>query len=496
MLKNLIWAICVCFVVPAVSADADVHAGQQGVPVLHHAVSTKSAAAQKAFDQGLLDYYAYNVEAAEHQFYTAADFDPHLAMAYWGIAQSNASDLNIDPTDDREQQAEEAITTAQSLERYASPEERAYIEAAAQRFSSNPKAKHDQLLARYTKAMARVYEQYPSDPDAAALYGEARLYVNAAGVANGKASLTDEGRKAYAARMATLLPFFQMELQRYPMHPGLLHFYVHTADEANEQSVAVQAGITLASLNLKSEDAHLIHMPGHLFLKVGMYAQTVRIAQQSVNMDYANIDCCHPGYYSEPRYYHDHNVTFLMVALTEMGQPDAALRAAQKDGSRYLIARQLVVSKRWDDILGLQVDPKSATMEFARGLAYAAKGDKAALQATIKAIPVLPDDDAGWKASVAAMKLMLQAKTAELDDDDALALQLLTRASQQADRGDAISVSEYPTLYFYSPHMALGELAQRLHQPAVARDAYQAELKSTPNSPLALQALASLALVK
>ncbi|MBV8163621.1 MAG: hypothetical protein JOZ91_05090 [Candidatus Eremiobacteraeota bacterium] len=465
---------------------------QQAETVLHHAVTTSSAAAQAAFDKGLLDYYAYNVEAAEHEFYAAADFDPHLAMAWWGIAQANASDLNIDPTDDRDQQGEEAITKAQELEQYASPEERAYIEAAAQRFSSEPKAKHDQLLVHYRDAMAQVYQSYPNDADAAALYGEAQLYVFASGAENGKGSFTDEERRAYAARMATLLPFFQAALRRYPLHPGVLHFYIHAADEARQQAVAVGAAKTLASLQFEPTAAHLTHMPGHIFLKMGMYGETVDTARRSVDMDYANINCCHPGYYSEPRYYHDHNVTFLMVALTETGQPEAALAAAQKDGSRYLVARQLVVLKRWDQILGLESDPKSATLVFTKGLAYAAKGDRQSLQTAINTIPVASDDDAGWKTMVAAMKSTLQAQAAMLDHDDASALRLLTQAGEQSDRGDAMMVSEYPTLYYYSPHLALAQLAQHLQQPAVARAAYEAELRCSPKSPAALQGLALL----
>src|SRR5271154_4069350 len=89
------------------------------VPVIHHAVSA-TAEAQAAFDRGLLDYYAYNPEAAEHEFYTAADLDKHMAMAYWGIALSNAPNLNVPATDDRTQQARYAIQRAKSLETYAS----------------------------------------------------------------------------------------------------------------------------------------------------------------------------------------------------------------------------------------------------------------------------------------------------------------------------------------------------------------------------------------
>src|SRR5271165_3267794 len=100
---------------------------------IHHFVST-NAQAQAAFDRGLMDYYAYNPEAAEHEFYTASDLDPKMAMAWWGIALSNAPNLNVPATDDRDDQARYAIERAQLLKANASAEDRLFIDAAVARF--------------------------------------------------------------------------------------------------------------------------------------------------------------------------------------------------------------------------------------------------------------------------------------------------------------------------------------------------------------------------
>ncbi|MBV8372957.1 MAG: hypothetical protein JOY69_06825, partial [Candidatus Eremiobacteraeota bacterium] len=238
---------------PAASASPE-NAGVAGS--VHHPVTTSSTLAQEAFDRGLLDYYAYNPAAAEHEFYTAADLDHHLAMAYWGIALSNAGNLNVDNTDDREQQAVYALDQAQSLERYASPEERGLIAAAALRFSTDRKANSTTLLRNYRDAMRRLSDTYPNDADAAALYGESALYVATAGAANGKDTLTTQQRQAYVARVASVLPYFQSALSRFPNHPGLLHFFIHTADEANEQQLAVDAANRLGSFTFPAEDSH------------------------------------------------------------------------------------------------------------------------------------------------------------------------------------------------------------------------------------------------
>ncbi|MGC1985130.1 MAG: hypothetical protein WA668_07045 [Candidatus Cybelea sp.] len=136
-------------------------------PVIHHAVST-NAAAQAAFDRGLLDYYAYNPEAAEHEFYTAADLDPAMAMAYWGIALSNAPNLNVPATDDRQEQAQKAIEHARDLEANASTEDRLFIDAAAARFDDKTKAAPDALFSNYRDSLRRIADAYPNDPDATA----------------------------------------------------------------------------------------------------------------------------------------------------------------------------------------------------------------------------------------------------------------------------------------------------------------------------------------
>jgi hypothetical protein len=111
-----------------------------------------------------LDYYAYNPEAAEHEFYTAADLDPHLAMAYWGIALSNAPNLNVAPTDDRGNQAREAIRQAKADEANAIAEDRALIDAAAARFDDRTKVSAATLLVGYRDALSTSRRRIPPIP--------------------------------------------------------------------------------------------------------------------------------------------------------------------------------------------------------------------------------------------------------------------------------------------------------------------------------------------
>jgi hypothetical protein len=466
-------------------------ASAQTAPI-HHEISS-NAQAQAAFDRGLLDYYAYNPEAAEHEFYTAADLDPHAAMAYWGIALSNAPNLNVPPTDDRDKQAARAIAKAKNLEAYATPEDRAFIDAAAARFGSDATTTRSVREVAYRDALQRIATDYPHDPDAAALYAEAALYV---AVDNGAAwnAKTPAQREAFQATVAALLPYYESSIATFPDHVGLLHFYIHAAQFAGKSQRAVPAAKQLASFALPPEDSHLTHMPGHTFIELGMYPEALDVAQRSVAMDDAAFACCHPGYYSAPRYYRGHNLSFLLYALTQTGHAGEAVTVARRDGDTTAIAKQLLVAGRWQDVAALPYDKgKSATIAFARGIAAAKLGDATAAGQALAEIPAAPpgsgEADAAWTA---ALRLTLAGEIDVLAHEDAKALQSLEDASAETDRSNALDRPEIPSMYYYSPHMALAELAMRLGKPAIARAALQAELVTAPNSAAATAALAKL----
>jgi hypothetical protein len=455
---------------------------------VHHAVS-QNAQAQAAFDRGLLDYYAYNPEAAEHEFYTAADLDRHLAMAYWGIALSNAPNLNVDRTDDRAAQAREAIEQSKTLEQYASVEDRALIDAAVARFDDTSKKPAAVLLVNYRDALQKIAAAYPNDPDAATLYLESALYVAVGDESDDSAA----ARAARAANSAALLPVFQSSLARFPNEVGLLHFYIHAAQIAGRSPEAVTAATQLAAFTFRPEDSHLTHMPGHTFFDVGMYDAALDVAKRSVAMDYADFACCHPGYYSGPRYYHGHNVSFLLYALIETGHLTQAVAAARREDDPYFLAIALVAAHDWQAVLSVPyAKGKSRTIAFARGLAYAKLGDPANAETALNEIPNAAPGSPYAVAIVDATRLTLSGEIAAARHDDATALALLTQASAAAVKAQKNGGTEFPALYYYSPHMALAELAVRLGKLDIARAALHAELDASPRSPSALNALAQL----
>ena len=307
-----------------------------------------NAAAQAAFDRGLLDYYAYNPEAANHEFYTAADLDPKMAMAWWGIALSNAPNLNVPPTDDRDE---------------SSPlRDRAGEGARSQRFGGRPP-----VYRRRRGAIQRQDEGHaggvarqlsrcscgaspkptPTIPTLQRSTQKPRSIVAVGDLSENREGWTARNEQPYVKTVAALLPYFQSSLAKFPKHVGLLHFYIHAAQIANQSNAAVAAATQLAAFSFPPEDSHLTHMPGHTFFDVGMYQDALDVGQRSVAMDYAAIDCCHPGFYSAARYYHGHNVAFLLYAMIQTGHANDAVAVARRAAIPSLVARALVAAGEW-----------------------------------------------------------------------------------------------------------------------------------------------------
>jgi hypothetical protein len=480
-------------VAAAVAQQPTAANGSRPGPVIHHAVSP-TAGAQTAFDRGLLDYYAYNPEAAEHEFYTAADLDPSMAMAWWGVALSNAPNLNVSPTDDRDEQARYAIERAKGLEAGASAEDRLLIDAASARFDGKTKASPAALLVNYRDALRRIAEAYPDDPDAAALYAEAALYVAVGDLSERREEWTTARWAAWTGTVAALLPYFQSSLSKFPNHVGLLHFYIHAAQLAGRSKVAVGAATQLAAFTFPDEDSHLTHMPGHTFFDVGMYQEALDVGQRSVAMDYAAFDCCHPGFYSAPRYYHGHNVSFLLYAMIQTGHENEAVAVARRANIPALIARALVAAGDWRAVLDVPYEKgNDSTIPFARAIAYAKLDEVPQARDALAQMPTAAPSHPSKVALENAMRLTVEAQIALNGGSDAKALELLSTASSEATRADSlVGGVEMPSIYYYSPHMALAELAVKMRNKSVARAALEAELAASPRSSVATQALAQL----
>src|SRR5579885_3836429 len=138
----------------------------------HHPIRTSSSEAQAYFDQGMTLVYGFNHEEAARSFLRAAELDPLSPMPLWGIALAVGPNYNLDINPEREKVAYRAIQEARRLAPHAPENERAYVEALAQRYTGDPNADFKKLAVNYKNAMRELAKKYPDDPDAATLYAE------------------------------------------------------------------------------------------------------------------------------------------------------------------------------------------------------------------------------------------------------------------------------------------------------------------------------------
>jgi tetratricopeptide (TPR) repeat protein len=223
-----------------------------GLGDLHHPVSTTNPEAQKFFDQGMRLIYAFNHEEAAGSFQRAAELDPKMAMAYWGLAEAVGPNYN-DPADpDRYKKAHEAIAKAGEMAGNASPAEKAYIAAMALRFPADPAADHRLAAERYRNAMGDLVKEFPDDLDAATLFAEAGMNLHPWGLWR-KDGTPEGGTEDIIAALESVL-------RRDPNHMGAIHYYIHAVEASPNPERALAAANRLAALAPAA--GHLVHMPG------------------------------------------------------------------------------------------------------------------------------------------------------------------------------------------------------------------------------------------
>jgi tetratricopeptide (TPR) repeat protein len=432
-------------------------------------VTTKNARAQLFVNQGLNLSYAFNHAESGRAFREAARLDPNLAMAYWGQALVLGPNINaaMEPTD--EGPAFEAIKKAVALKPHASVRERAYIDALAARYTGKPedRAARDR---HYAEAMAKVYKAYPADLDAAVLYVESLMDLRPWGYWM-RDGAPYEG-------VADAVALIEKVIARSPKHPGALHLYIHLVESVAPAKAEAAADRLLP---LVPAAGHLVHMPAHIYQRVGRYADAIKSNQLAIAADEDYITQCRAqGLY--PIGYYPHNLHFLWFAATADGQSALAIDAARKTASKVdpdtlkqlpLLAAFKVVPYyaltrfgKYDDMLA-EKDPGpdnaflSGIYHYARGVALAGKGrldeaDKAL--ATVKMTLTQSSLD-GPLFSPNTARAVLSIAPEVLAGEIALGRKQFEAAIAHFDRAvrleDALVYTE-PSEWHYPPRQALG----------------------------------------
>ena len=300
LVLSLILAMCIL----AVAQDHAAHPPAKpatlmsGYGDLHHPVSTSNPQAQQFFDQGLRQIYAFNHDEAARSFQRAAELDPKLAMAYWGVAEAVGPNYNDPASDERFAAAHAAIQKAVDLSANASPVEQAYIQAMALRFPADPKADRRQAAEAYHDAMREVSKNFPDDLDAATLFAESGMNLHPWGLWH-RDGTPEAGTEEIVATLESVI-------KRDPNHMGAIHYYIHAVEASASPERALAAANRLAAMAPSA--GHLVHMPAHVYIRTGDYAAAVKTNQAAAIADRAYIKASGvQGLY--PMMYYSHNLT-------------------------------------------------------------------------------------------------------------------------------------------------------------------------------------------
>ena len=469
-----------------------------GVGDVHHPVSTSSAEAQRFFDQGLALVYGFNHDEAVRSFMRAAELDPQLAMAHWGVALALGPNINVPVDAEREKAAYEALQKARSLASRASEAERAYFEALSKRYSNDPKADLKKLDVDYKNAMADLVRRYPDDLDAATLYAESIMDLNPWQL------WRKDGKPAVGTE--AIVSVLESVLRRNPDHIGANHYYIHAVEASPHPEWALPSAQRLKSLAPMA--GHLVHMPAHIDIRSGNYEAAARSNAYAAEADREYFKVTgQQGMY--PMMYYSHNLHFLAVAHGMQGRYQDAKRAADQlsahlsqflEGNGPALEATLPVIdafmptptlimvrfRQWDDLLKLRAPDRklsvtTALWRFGRAMAYASTGslesaenERSMMASAVKAVTA--DRAYGFNTAASIFGIaenVLSARIAIAKNDRKAAIEFLNKALVVE---DSLNYDE-PEDWYIPVRESLGGTLMLNSEFAEAEKMFRAELE-------------------
>jgi tetratricopeptide (TPR) repeat protein len=471
----------------------------------HHAVTTSSPLAQRYFDQGLRLVFAFNHNEARRAFEQAARLDPGLAMAHWGVALTLGPNINQPADPARDRAAYDAVQRARGAMGGASPAEQAYIRAIAVRYAEAPGGDRRARDRAYADAMRELSRAYPEDLDAASLFAEALMDLRPWDL------WTHDGRPQPGTEeiVATL----ESVLARDPNHPAANHYCIHAVEASPHPERALPSADRLGALMPGA--GHIVHMPSHIYIRTGRYADASDANARAIEVDRAYIAAARPeGMY--PMMYYPHNIQFLAVSSGFEGRRAVSIRAARDAAAAVsdsmVQAMPMLQSFRaapylamvrfgaWDELLAEPAPSGdqpyvSAIHGWARGVAFARTGrageaarEHGRFEIARDRVPgdltLTGHNRASDVLAVASDILAGELAAARGRVDDAVAA--LGRA---AEAEDALAYGEPPDWPIPARH-TLGAVLLTAGRAAEAEGVYREDLRHNPENGWALFGLA------
>ncbi len=482
----------------------------EGMGDYHMQITTADLDAQRYFDQGMVLAFGFNHAESIRSFRAAQTLDPGCAMCFWGEALATGPNINVTnngkaimaPADRASARA--AIDQALALMDGLTPKEQDWIRALDQRYDGQADTPRDPLDRAWADALADMAERYPDDTTVASVYAEALMntmpwnYWGPDG----------EAKPDTQAVIASL----EAVMAADPNHPLGLHLYIHALEASSNVAKAEAAADRLA--NLVPGSGHLVHMPSHIYFRVGRYQDSALANIRAAEVDEAYIAQCNAqGFY--PALYYPHNIHFLWASATMQGQSALSLDSARRVVANVRVEQveqfptiqffrtvpmlSLVRFARWEEILA-EPEPYEpfafarAIWHYGRGVAHAALGDAEAALVELAAIEQLePEVDEIFMGNVYPARDLLEiaksllrgemayrsgdAETAVLAFEEAVALQ------------DALPYTE-PPFWYYPTRQSLGAALLASDRVAEAQAVFEKDLAQYPMNGWAMFGLA------
>lgn len=495
------------------SADrpAAARSGEGGVPrfaglgTQTFRVDTADRGAQAYFDQGLRLAFGFNHAEARRAFHEAQRLDPDCAMCFWGEALVLGPNINVPMLPQAHDPALAALERAVALKSRARPRDRALIEALQQRYARDPNADRAALDAAYADAMAGVARRFAGDDTVLALAAEAMMDTQ-------PWDYWESGGIAPKGRGAEIVRLLETVLKRNPSHPGAIHLYIHAVEASASPERALAPARRLAALTPGA--GHLVHMPSHVYYRLGLYRESLDANVRAVQVDerYFERSASDPVYRAG---YYPHNVHFVMVSAQLGGDGATALAAAAKldavmpeQAVRELALLQPIKAAPYttlalfasaDEVLRLPAPPADlvlvrALYHYARAVAHARLGEAAKAQVEIDEIAAIErnaDDTAFAAWGIPAREVMQIARlvaTARRADAQGRLDEAATAYADAAAVEDRLPYME-PPFWYYPVRQSLGAVYLRQGQLDAARAVLRESLARVRNNGWALAAL-------
>jgi len=482
---------------------------QAGAPLLKglgahtHPISSDVEGVQRYFDQGMIMAFAFNHAESIRSFKAAQNLDPNCAMCYWGEALALGPNINVNSdgrvimSPQNRVAAFKAINKAIELSDLVSKKEQAYISALSVRYDGNPESNRVPLDLAYADAMEDLSKNYPDDHDAASLFAEALMNTMPWNY-----WAEDGDPKPDTVKVIDSL---ETVLEKNPDHPLAIHLYIHAVEASSDPGRAEGPADRLGKLVPGA--GHLVHMPAHIYWRIGRYhdASLVNIEAAKVDEDYI-AQCNAQGFY--PALYYPHNVHFLWAASTMEGRSALSIESAIKV-SKYVRIEQIkqipfleffhtipllsyVRFAKWDEILAYERPIEEfkfslGLYHYARSIAFASLGDiDKAINEQKKILPLkdAPELKVIIKAGQPSDKLLEIANHLALGQIELASMNLdasIMHFKMAVNVQDALPYRE-PEFWYYPTRQSLGHALLINEDFNEAVNVFNQDLKSYPRN--------------